>query len=1544
MLPKHAAGQVVNSLAKVSLRVLNGLVILALVLPNVINPVSASSTTALALVESGQIEWRVQTRTDLKSDVGVVADTGTGPTALPTETAMPAVDATATPELTPTPQPVTGLALAVAAQPDSVQPGEVVTFTVTLQNTSDSPFTNITLADSLPSNYELNQSNLGELVFDSETRILAWSTAEILPEQTVTLTYQVTVAASTITNGPTYVVDSLIIAAVELAGPLKAETAVLVTPADVVMNNVNAEGGIATGLDGAVQIDVPAGAVDSPQAIVVEDLSAEIPASDGQAWTVFHVSLLAATANNLVAEQIVSEAVGENVGKGEGEKGSGEEPGDAAPIATEIAPEATATSELNTPTHEPETTATVEATVLPETTETLTEVAPSVTPVVVAEVLAAEAAQLVETETDNQLALQPVEAEFGKPVEMTISFDGLTDLATLDAGYEPYLVTLDEASGIWVVMPIEAIDREANTITAEVTHFSTWGAGVGPSFPQNGANVLLFDSASPDLFTGNAHFSIPIWTPPGRNGIQPSLALSYSSGTANGVLGDIQAPWVGMGWSIGSPEIARKITTKLCTACGTGGAFGYKDEYILLLNGAGYELIPDGTVPGRYHTREESYLYIQRHNVKLGNQQINGVDPTNEAWEWWEVVERNGTRWTLGTAPASEQIAPMAGYPGDNTGSWSSLGYAGKLVNRVPSRWRADKVVDVYGNLMTYTYEEETLTNATVTSETSSYYSVYGWGSAQVHADAPHCYPSNPNPGDECENSQVYTEMADCSGLGLVPCRHGYSYSLQPPSWHYTTVSYTITYDKASYLAQIDYTGNTQAGAPSGVANGAYSVVFEREARLTTEGDDKPLPAYNWNNWDNQRLQYIKVMYSGSSTPLRTYELNYEVKPYGPDDGKSWKTTVLTEVLTTGNGANAGPTYAPKVTFTYTDKDNRANCGSGCQEWKYPRLATVNNGWGGQATFSYQNDGRNQNSWYNWRVNNLSVSDGLPTPSVMKTDFSYSGACYKTPDVSTWTCTSGDQTELVGYSQTTVTTKDFDGTTTLGIAVHKFHTDQQKQGREYETQFQKPDGTVLAKNTTTYTVVTSGLPTNGYFTYASASESFALQDETLRRITRNEWGYDTATGNLLWSKEYDGLPTTPTLYRQNEYEYNTNLNDTVWILDRVWKQTVKDANGIILSEQRYAYDNTGVPAATSTTVGSSIEASATVTASSENSSLTAIKVIDGIIGQNNSGEWASVSQTNPWIRLTWATPQTVARVRLYDRVNTTDWAKGGILTFSDGSTVGIPAGSIPNNGTVYEITFPARTVTWVKFKVVGGSGSNVGLSEFQVFGGATTPTLTKGALTLTKSVQPTGTTGSGTTTLDSSLTYDAYGNLSESRSYLQTFTTSTVPSGSNYTAATVTYDSTFTYPLISESTAPGIPRTTTTTDYFFDLGLPKSITDINGGITSTAYDGLGRVVGITYPGYEQANVQYIYPTVAAGGTVTAPFGLQLKAWDDSEGANAYRSAWAIYDGLGRTLQVQGLDQTGANLIVSDTEYNAQGLVKRASLPRLVTGIGGAGLR
>jgi hypothetical protein len=42
--------------------------------------------------------------------------------------------------------------------------------------------------------------------------------------------------------------------------------------------------------------------------------------------------------------------------------------------------------------------------------------------------------------------------------------------------------------------------------------------------------------------SGAATYTIPIWTPPGPNGVQPSIALSYSSQNGNGL--------AGVGWNL----------------------------------------------------------------------------------------------------------------------------------------------------------------------------------------------------------------------------------------------------------------------------------------------------------------------------------------------------------------------------------------------------------------------------------------------------------------------------------------------------------------------------------------------------------------------------------------------------------------------------------------------------------------------------------------------------------------------------------------------------------------------------------------------------------------------------------------------------------------------------------------------------------------------------------------------------------------------------------------------------------------------------------
>jgi uncharacterized repeat protein (TIGR01451 family) len=297
---------------------------------------------------------------------------------------------------------------------------------------------------------------------------------------------------------------------------------------------------------------------------------------------------------------------------------------------------------------------------------------------------------------------------FAKPAFLEINLDDYIDLANIPAGQDVYVATYDETNEIWVKVPILEQNVTDNSVTVAAAHFSTWGAGIGSSLPQNGANVLLFDQPYTSLFTGAARYSIPIWTPPGRGGMQPDLSLSYSSSTMDGVLGDVQAPWVGIGWNMDSVEIVRKITTS-----DTG--YGYENNFALTINGTLYDLLVNPNRQNQYFTKKSSFLYVERHNYMLGNQQYGGQNPGNTSKEWWEVVTTDGTRYRLGWNDNSEQMALMYGYActtnGNNCttpdGTYASLGYAGLAANMVAMRWRVDKIEDKYGNSMLYTYAEQ---------------------------------------------------------------------------------------------------------------------------------------------------------------------------------------------------------------------------------------------------------------------------------------------------------------------------------------------------------------------------------------------------------------------------------------------------------------------------------------------------------------------------------------------------------------------------------------------------------------------------------------------------------------------------------------------------------------------------------------------------------------------------------------------------------------------------------------------------------------------
>ncbi|WP_275935527.1 SpvB/TcaC N-terminal domain-containing protein [Sandaracinus amylolyticus] len=89
------------------------------------------------------------------------------------------------------------------------------------------------------------------------------------------------------------------------------------------------------------------------------------------------------------------------------------------------------------------------------------------------------------------------------------------------------------------------------------------------------------ESFAPILSSGTATFSVPIAVAPGRRGVQPSLALSYSSTSGNGP--------VGFGWGLAAPFIARQSDRGLPRYVDDRQYHPQEDRF--LYNG-GQELVP----------------------------------------------------------------------------------------------------------------------------------------------------------------------------------------------------------------------------------------------------------------------------------------------------------------------------------------------------------------------------------------------------------------------------------------------------------------------------------------------------------------------------------------------------------------------------------------------------------------------------------------------------------------------------------------------------------------------------------------------------------------------------------------------------------------------------------------------------------------------------------------------------------------------------------------------------------------------------------------
>ena len=186
--------------------------------------------------------------------------------------------------------------------------------------------------------------------------------------------------------------------------------------------------------------------------------------------------------------------------------------------------------------------------------------------------------------------------------------------------------------------------------------------------------------------SGTANLSYPIEIPAGRQGMQPNLALTYSSGGGNG--------WLGVGWDIPIPSITvetRWGVPRYRTAW-ESEVYVYEGEQLVTKDGAGEfrkmahrtnDTASIGRLSGNvrfYPRKDEVFDSIVRH----------GNGPSDY---WWSVTHKNGV---------TDYYGKRHGYADVNYNSVLHDPYKFNI-----AQWMLTESVDPFGNWVRYYYSTE---------------------------------------------------------------------------------------------------------------------------------------------------------------------------------------------------------------------------------------------------------------------------------------------------------------------------------------------------------------------------------------------------------------------------------------------------------------------------------------------------------------------------------------------------------------------------------------------------------------------------------------------------------------------------------------------------------------------------------------------------------------------------------------------------------------------------------------------------------------------
>ncbi|MBI1855427.1 MAG: RHS repeat protein, partial [Chloroflexi bacterium] len=239
------------------------------------------------------------------------------------------------------------------------------------------------------------------------------------------------------------------------------------------------------------------------------------------------------------------------------------------------------------------------------------------------------------------------------------------------------------------------------------------------------------------------------------------------------------------------------------------------------------------------------------------------------------------------------------------------------------------------------------------------------------------------------------------------------------------------------------------------------------------------------------------------------------------------------------------------------------------------------------------------------------------------------------------------------------------------------------------------------------------------------------------------------------------------------------------------------------------------------------------------------------------------------------------------------------------------------NATTYVVSLPARQVT---FACAADCTTNRVSESLNFYDSNTAYTgqPTKGELTTQRAwVQNSDYS-------QVSYTYDSFGNRQTQSVYTGYGTASAAPDATTRQWTFTTYD-TDGYNTYATTVANNLKQGMQTS-YNYALGLPVSLTDPNGAVTSATYDGFGRIKTITAPYDSSATLQVAYYDTRI------PF--QIDLTQAVNGTASIRLS-RFYDGAGRQIQTQTVgavvNGTQKNVVVDD-QYNSLGQLVKQTAP------------